>query len=55
MADFFFGSWPNGAGPSIIQLTLVILGAIAGVRAIDDIKAWVTARADSRDKLSKRV
>ena len=49
MAEFFFESWPNGTGPSIIQLALVIAGAFAGVRAIDDVKAWMTARAHARD------
>lgn len=49
MAEFFFESWPNGAGPSIIQLTLVVAGAFAGVRAIDDVKAWMTARSETRE------
>jgi hypothetical protein len=53
MADFFFESWPNGAGPSIIQFVLVIAGAFAGVRAIDDVKAWMTARAEARSDVPK--
>ena len=54
MAEFFFETWPNGAGPTIIQLALVILGASAGVRAIDDVKAWMTARQDSGEQTSSR-
>jgi hypothetical protein len=53
MAEFFFESWPNGAGPSIIQLTLVVAGAFAGVRAIDDVKAWMTARSETRSDRSR--
>jgi hypothetical protein len=49
MAEFFFGSWPNGTGPSIIQLGLLLGGALAGIRAIDDVKAWIEARARSRE------
>lgn len=47
MAEFFFGSWPNGAGPTMIQLALVVTGAFAGIRAIDDVRAWMTSRAES--------
>lgn len=54
MAEFFFETWPNGAGPTIIQLALVILGASAGVRAIDDVRAWLTARAEAGKQTSSR-
>lgn len=53
MADFFFESWPNGAGPGIIQLVLMLAGAFVGVRAIDDVKAWVSARAEARHNISR--
>ena len=45
MADFFFGSWPDGFGALVIQTVLVIAGATAGVRAIDDVRAWRASRA----------
>lgn len=48
MAEFFFETWPNGTGPAIIQFGLLILGASAGVRAIDDVKAWMNARAKTQ-------
>lgn len=48
MADFFFETWPNGAGPSMIQFALIIAGAFTGVRAIDDLKEWMSARARVR-------
>jgi hypothetical protein len=48
MADFFFGSWPEGPGPMIIQLGLMVAGSFAGIRAIDDVKAWKSARARAR-------
>jgi len=47
MAEFFFDSWPNGVGPTLIQLALVIAGAFAGIRAIDDVRAWMTSRAEA--------
>ena len=42
--DFLFGSWPNGAGPLLVQLALVTAGAAAGIRAVDDLKAWAASR-----------
>ncbi len=44
MMDFLFGSWPNGTGPLIVQLLLVIAGVAAGIRAVDDLKAWAASR-----------
>lgn len=52
MAEFFFETWPNGTGPSIIQFGLLILGALAGVRAIDDVKAWMESRAEAQEETS---
>ena len=49
MMDFLFGSWPNGAGPVIVQLLLVTAGVAAGIRAVDDLKAWVGSRSRPRD------
>ena len=54
MTEFFFETWPNGAGPAMIQLALVLTGAFVGVRAIDDVKAWITARAKTRQEISDR-
>ena len=48
MANFFFESWPHGPGPTIIQLGLMLAGSFAGIRAIDDLKAWRSARARAR-------
>jgi hypothetical protein len=48
VAEFFFGSWPEGVGPNLIQFVLLIAGAIAGVRAIDDVRAWLSARSRNR-------
>lgn len=48
MTEFFFGSWPEGVGPNLIQFVLLIAGAVAGVRAIDDVRAWLSARARDR-------
>lgn len=45
MAEFFFGSWPDGFGALVAQTVLVLAGAAAGVRAIDDVKAWRASRA----------
>ena len=45
MGEFLFETWPNGAGPAIVQFVLVIAGAYTGVRVIDDVKAWHTAKA----------
>ena len=45
MSDFFFANWPNGAGPNLLQIALVLLGSVTGVRAIDDVRAWRAARA----------
>lgn len=44
MTEFFFGSWPTGAGPLIVQFVLVTAGAAAGIRVVDDVKSWVTSR-----------
>jgi hypothetical protein len=35
-------------GPTIVQFVLVIAGAYTGVRIIDDVKAWRTAKALAR-------
>lgn len=45
MTEFFFGSWPDGFGALLVQTVLVLVGATAGVRAIDDVKAWRAAKA----------
>lgn len=45
MGEFLFETWPTGTGPAIVQFVLVIAGAYAGVRMIDDVKAWRTAKA----------
>ena len=45
MGDFLFSSWPNGAGPMLVQLVLAIGGSALGVRAVDDVKTWREARA----------
>lgn len=52
MAEFFFETWPNGIGPGIIQLALVVAGAFTGVRVIDDLKAWITARSEPGERTS---
>ena len=44
MIDFLFGSWPNGAGPLLVQLVLMTAGIAAGIRAVDDLKAWAASR-----------
>ena len=45
MGEFLFQTWPAGAGPMIVQFVLVVAGAYTGVRVIDDVKAWRTAKA----------
>ena len=45
MGEFLFETWPTGTGPAIVQFVLVIAGAYAGVRMIDDVKAWRMAKA----------
>lgn len=52
MAEFFFGSWPDGFGALLIQTVLILAGAMAGVRAIDDVRAWRASRA--RDDVPPR-
>lgn len=54
MAEFFFETWPNGIGPGIVQLALVLAGAFTGVRAIDDLKAWISARTETGEQPSSR-
>lgn len=48
MGEFLFATWPSGMGPMIVQFVLVIAGAYTGVRIIDDLKAWRTAKAPAR-------
>lgn len=48
MREFLFETWPSGAGPMIVQFVLTIAGAYTGVRIIDDLKAWRTAKVGAR-------
>lgn len=43
MAGFL--SWAGDAGPNLIQFLLIFAGAFAGVRIIEDVKAWRAAKA----------
>ena len=55
MAEFLFETWPAGAGPMMVQFVLVVAGAYAGVRVIDDVKAWRTAKARRLSDQSPRA
>ncbi len=41
--DFLFESWPHGAGPQLIQLAMLAVGAIAGVKIVDDVRGAADA------------
>ena len=40
-----FLSWPDGAGLNVIQFLFIFVGAFAGVRITEDIRAWRAAKA----------
>lgn len=46
MAEFLFSEWPNGPGPFIVQLALIVGGMAVGIRAVDDLRTWFSTRAD---------
>jgi hypothetical protein len=43
MVEFLFESWPNGPGPAIVQVLLILLGATAGIRILDDARRVLAA------------
>ena len=47
MAEFLFADWPDGPGPFIVQLVLMIAGVAGGIRVVDDLRTWLTARTQT--------
>lgn len=50
MADFLFSNWPHGAGPFVVQMVLIIAGVAVGIRAVDDLRSWLTAKIQEDDR-----
>lgn len=50
MAEFLFSNWPNGVGPFAVQLALTVAGVAFGIRAVDDLRSWLTARTREDDR-----
>ncbi len=42
MAEFLFSEWPHGPGPFVVQLALMVAGVAGGIRAVDDLRSWLT-------------
>ena len=41
--DFFFKEWPNGFGPAIVQVGLLVAGSAVGIKLVDDYKHIMSA------------
>lgn len=51
MMELLFEGWPNGVGPTIVQIFLAMVGAAAGIRLVDDLKR---VRASTRARRVSR-
>jgi len=41
--DFFFKEWPNGLGPAVVQVGMMVAGSALGIKLVDDYRSLRTA------------